>query len=252
MRSTDFPFFIITIQGFGGADIIGYLMNEMTERKGQLVVVFAGYKDNINELLATDPGLRERFLRRVNFEDFTDEQLRLILLKKIDDLPSTGQKFKIEEDRFATYAANRIGKQRGSSGFGNARAIENFVLLTKNRQTKRISAQRRTNPGLDLFMFTRDDLLGPRTLDRDSSAAYTTLMELPGLQEVKDAVDGLLNALELNFQREDNGDVVQVFSLNQVFVGNPGTMKSTVAELYGRILKDFGMKTVALAPRPPP
>ena len=49
MRSTDFPFFIITIQGFGGADIIGYLMNEMTERKGQLVVVFAGYKDNIND-----------------------------------------------------------------------------------------------------------------------------------------------------------------------------------------------------------
>ena len=119
------------------------------------------------------------------FPDYNDAEL-LAMLKGVMDKDSV--RFKLEDERHAVIAACRLGRQRGTIGFGNARAVRNAYEAAVSRQSARVAMERGEGGDPDLLLITRTDLLGPKFLDVSSSAALKELAAMQGLKAVKKQV----------------------------------------------------------------
>ncbi|KAG8459015.1 hypothetical protein KFE25_006560 [Diacronema lutheri] len=228
-----------------GAQVLDTLLTEMEERRGKLVVAFAGYAQRIATLLEHNEGLPSRFPDTLVFADFEDDELLSVLDGLVDGSP-----FWLTDAKHARIAARRLGLQRGTTGFGNARAVRNLWERTLARQAERIVAERARSGGIVCagqssspadFEIRREDLLGPRCADWSELSPLRELNAMIGLAAVKASVRNLLSLLQTIAEREEAEEPVQSVTLNRVFLGNPGTGKTTVAKLYGAILKHLGL-----------
>lgn len=67
-----------------GAEAIATLIKAMEDRKGDFVVIFAGYKKEMANFIEANPGIASRIGYTFNFEDYTAEELNQIFCKKIE------------------------------------------------------------------------------------------------------------------------------------------------------------------------
>lgn len=80
-----------------------------------------------------------------------------------------------------------------------------------------------------------------RWRDSPVEKCLAELNELIGLKEVKDLVRELYAFIEVQHRRMRAGLTAEAMSLHMVFRGNPGTGKTTVARVLGRMLKEMGV-----------
>ena len=121
-------------EGDFGQEAINTLLKLMEDNRDSLVVIVAGYTEEMKDFIDSNPGLRSRFNRYIQFNDYSDEELLQIFKSYVDE-----QDYILEEgtDGEILSAISRIRSEDGDS-FGNARSMRNYFEKVISNQANRL------------------------------------------------------------------------------------------------------------------
>lgn len=136
-----------------GAEAIATLLKRMEDDRDRLVVILAGYTDEIKAFINSNPGLQSRFNRYIQFDDYTPEELLDIFR-----LNMWKSNYRIKRDAFErlkSYFENAAAHK--DKNFGNGRFVRNVFERVVQNQADRLAHQMMiTND--ELSIITLDDI----------------------------------------------------------------------------------------------
>ena len=116
-------------------DCMTTILKVLEDQKNNLIVIFAGYEEEMETFIKFNPGLKSRIGYKIKFDDYTKEELIDIFKQLVEK-----DEFKITEE-----ALNKVDyiiqKSRQVEGFGNARYINKMyqdILIAHSRNLEDI------------------------------------------------------------------------------------------------------------------
>lgn len=116
-----------------GDEAIAVLLKEMEDRRGKLCVILAGYKNEMNEMIRSNPGLSSRIQFTLDFPDYTRDELAEIAEHFLRQ-----KKYTIDDKALELVLDTTEYYRRGDS-FANARTLRNIldqVIMNQNLRTE--------------------------------------------------------------------------------------------------------------------
>jgi AAA+ superfamily predicted ATPase len=118
-----------------GKEAVSTLIKRMEDDRKNLIVILAGYTDQMNTFIETNPGFKSRFNRYIDFSDYTPEELLAIyesMSLKLDFVLTDKAKLKLVQVLSNAYS-NR------DETFGNGRYVRNLFEKSMELQANRIA-----------------------------------------------------------------------------------------------------------------
>ena len=115
-----------------GHEAISALIQEMENRRDEVLVIFAGYEELMAQFIETNPGLSSRISREIKFLDYTIDQLIDIL-----ELIVNKRHYKLTDD-CKTVLHQHFSEVVNCRNFGNARYVRKLVDEIVFSQAQRV------------------------------------------------------------------------------------------------------------------
>lgn len=104
-----------------GKDAIATLIKAMSDLPGELVVIVAGYKDEMEEFVQSNPGIHSRIGKKIHFEDYNEEELLDIYSMKLGE-------YQIQTtDEAKSNLKTILAYYKTTENFGNGRFVDNLI-----------------------------------------------------------------------------------------------------------------------------
>lgn len=228
-----------------GPKVLDCLLEELSKESTDMIIIMAGYPDEMEKMLHSNKGLQSRFPYTFHFEDYTEDELMEIAMRTAQ---SSGYIFSdeaTEKLRKLVHRECERAARKDEKRFGNARFVTRLIStnIIPNMSRRILGASARDTSSQALSLIEAADI--PTSVDFtdysiDEALLNRTLKqldELAGLTEVKQTIRSMVSLARTKEKQGD--DLMEIIPLQWTFTGSTGTGKSSVARLLAQILHAF-------------
>lgn len=230
-----------------GREAIEVLLKELSDST-DIAIIVAGYPDEMDVFLESNPGLKSRFTMTYEFQDYIPQELM-----KISEYAAEKRAVTFSEEGKNQLYKFLVDKYRDRDRyFGNARLVNSIVDEAKMNMGLRIMKMAKPEdlskeqlstievPDLVKIFDHASGKLPDIPIDEELlKESLNKLNKMIGLAKVKEDVNELVKLVR--FYKNQGKDVRKTFSLHSIFSGNPGTGKTTVARILAQVFKALGI-----------
>ena len=231
-----------------GNEAVQTLLKRAEDDRDDLIIILAGYEKQMDSFLSSNPGLASRFAIRVSFPGYTPAEL----LQLADAaMARRGELLDPDARPVLWRMFEDVGRRRLTDELGNGRFVRSLLEKAGQARDVRVMSATEEPSSSDLVTIQGGDLerafteLSSRFRGyRDTpslESALAELDELIGLEPVKRQVHEITAQLQVARLRDRQGLASQPPARHFVFTGPPGTGKTTVARILGRIFAALGL-----------
>ncbi|MGB0851269.1 MAG: AAA family ATPase, partial [Bacteroidia bacterium] len=230
-----------------GKEAIEILLKELSDGK-DIAIVAAGYPNEMDTFLESNPGLKSRFRMIYDFPDYTPQELL-----QIADIHAGKKEISFSSDAKDLFYKKVVEAYRNRDQFfGNARLIVSLIEESKLNLGIRVMSEE--NPAdltieelsqVQVADIEKLSIISKKIIPDipiDEELLQISIKKLDGMIGIKSVKDEIKSLVKLvRYYKETDQNVQNNFSLHSVFTGNPGTGKTTVARILAQIYKALGI-----------
>jgi len=136
-----------------GQEAIDTLLKRMEDNRDSLVVIVAGYEEEMQRFIESNPGFKSRFNKYISFDDYKPEEL-IEIFKSIvqkNKYTATIELISLLQDKFSELYNSR------TKSFGNGRVVRNLFEKIVENQSNRLASMDSALTDQDLQTLLADD-----------------------------------------------------------------------------------------------